>query len=200
MNRRKFIIGTAGAAIGGSVLVGSGAFTSVEADRGVEIDVVGDAEAFVSLDGDGEYVSEVDGDDTLFFNLGEETNSKGGEGFNERAVTDVPEIVTIENQGTQPINAGFGNTPSIKQDFEFPGEGDDRNDILVTLEVDVDEDNPDTVDPGNSTSISVTVDSRDGAVEDPVDAEQTEQTVELNVFEPDQFPDFPENGETGPGQ
>ena len=113
MNRRKFTIGIGSLAAGSAAAIGTGAFTSVEADRGVEIDVVGDAKAFVSLDGDGEYVSEVEAEDTLFFNLGEEPNSQGGEGFNERAITHVPEIVTIENQGTKPINAGFGNTPSL---------------------------------------------------------------------------------------
>ena len=130
MNRRKFTIGIGSLAAGSAAAIGTGAFTSVEADRGVEIDVVGDAKAFVSLDGDGEYVSEVEGEDTL--------------------------------------------------------------------EVDVDDEaDPETVDPGNSTSISVTVDSSD----DAVDGDPSEDTlsVELSVFEPSVYPDYPEdNGDDDP--
>jgi hypothetical protein len=49
MKRRKFILGTGAAAASGASLLGSGAFTSVEADRNLAIDVAGDANAFLRL-------------------------------------------------------------------------------------------------------------------------------------------------------
>jgi hypothetical protein len=49
MQRRKFLVGAAGTAIGSSALVGSGAFTSVEADRSISIQTAGDANAFLGF-------------------------------------------------------------------------------------------------------------------------------------------------------
>ena len=49
MERRKFLIGTAGAAIGGSALVGSGAFSRVESQRTVNIEVAKDEDAYLGL-------------------------------------------------------------------------------------------------------------------------------------------------------
>ena len=49
MKRRRFIVGTATAAIGGSALLGSGAFSRVESHREVTIEVVGDEDAYLRL-------------------------------------------------------------------------------------------------------------------------------------------------------
>ncbi|MFP8956492.1 hypothetical protein ACLI4Y_07175 [Natrialbaceae archaeon A-CW3] len=49
MKRRKFIVGTAAASIGGSALLGSGAYSTVESQREVRIRVQGDEDAYLSL-------------------------------------------------------------------------------------------------------------------------------------------------------
>ena len=51
MDRRKFLIGAGGAAIGGSALLGSGAFTRVESQRQVTIEVAEDPDAYLGLEG-----------------------------------------------------------------------------------------------------------------------------------------------------
>ena len=50
MDRRKFLVGLGSASIGGSALVGSGAFTRVESQRNVTIAVAEDPDAYLGLD------------------------------------------------------------------------------------------------------------------------------------------------------
>lgn len=45
------------AAVGTGAVFGTGAFTSVEADRGASFTVVGDSSGYLTLDGDGDYVT-----------------------------------------------------------------------------------------------------------------------------------------------
>ena len=49
MKRRNFLIGVGGTAIGGSALLGSGAFSRVESHRDVAIQVANDANAYLGL-------------------------------------------------------------------------------------------------------------------------------------------------------
>ena len=103
MNRRKFIIGAAGTALGGSALVGSGAFSSVEADRGVEVAVADDSAAFLALEPgeeNGEYARETGGTLELSFDGDADV---AGNGFNTDATTLIGDIFRIRNQGTQDV-------------------------------------------------------------------------------------------------
>ena len=50
MKRRQFILGTGAAAAGGSALLGSGAFSSVEAERDVTVEVADDADGYLGLE------------------------------------------------------------------------------------------------------------------------------------------------------
>ena len=182
MNRRKFTIGLASLAAGSAAAIGTGAFTSIEADRGLRIDVADDADAFLGMEGDGEYV-QGDGGDTLFFNLGEETNSTGGEGFNDRAETHVPDVVTLTNQGTTEVRTGFGGNPQNEVEFEFPAQGD-SNPILVTLTIDVDDRD---ITPGKSATISATVDTTDD--NDVTDPGDDVQSLTVSALDTDQLDD-----------
>ena len=49
MDRRKFLIGIGGASLGGSALLGTGAFSRVESQRGVSIQVAEDPYAYLGL-------------------------------------------------------------------------------------------------------------------------------------------------------
>ncbi len=51
MDRRRFLLGAGGAAIGGSALLGSGAFTRVESQRAVTIQVAEDPDAYLGMQG-----------------------------------------------------------------------------------------------------------------------------------------------------
>ena len=101
-------------AISGAAL-GSGAFTSVEADRGVSVNTAGDANAYLAITpGDGYdnsgYIYN-DSDGTMTFNLGDDGNTTagGGEGFNKNATTTIDGLIKLENQGNSSTTVGFGS-------------------------------------------------------------------------------------------
>jgi len=102
-----------------SLALGTGAFTSVSAERSVTIDTADDAYAFLRLNerGGGER-SEIDGG-TLVFNIpGDDESGYPSENptdpeglgtdsvyrFGEDAAHDEAGLFAIRNQGTQPVN------------------------------------------------------------------------------------------------
>jgi hypothetical protein len=111
-------------AAGGAAL-GTGAFTTVEAQRTVNIETEGDASAFLALEAadraddssqslgnassganQNEYVQETDG--TIEINLdggsdGDEDDA--GTGLNQNAVTTFRNLVTITNNGSQTVDS-----------------------------------------------------------------------------------------------
>ena len=108
MNRRNVILGLGGLVAGGGVLVGTGAFDTVEAERTVSVETAGDADAFLALEPaerdvaegepDNAFVEETDG--TIEITFGDEDGATGG-GLNLNARTVFEELVVIQNQGTQ---------------------------------------------------------------------------------------------------
>jgi hypothetical protein len=98
MKRRKFIIGTGALAAGSAAAVGSGAFTSVQADRSVSVNVAGDDSALLALEPcesspNGDYASiGEDGQFTLDI-----------PNLNGNAFTRIDDVFKITNQGTQPV-------------------------------------------------------------------------------------------------
>jgi hypothetical protein len=113
MERRKFVVGLGALASGGAAAVGTGAFTSVTADRSVDVEVAGDASAYLALrrasdDGSdpgansGEYVDISSGEVSFDFS----STSNGGDGFNPNSVTVIEDLIEVQNQGTQSAFLG----------------------------------------------------------------------------------------------
>ena len=105
MNRRKFIATLGTAAAGTTGAVGTGAFTSVSADRSVSVQVADDADAFLSMEPssgpNGDYASSNDGE--LVVQLDGSDETPPGDGVNDDAVTELFDVFRIRNQGTQTI-------------------------------------------------------------------------------------------------
>ena len=106
MKRRSVILGIGALSAGGAAAAGTGAFTSVTADRDVEVSVVEDDDAFLALDpldnpGNGEY-AEID-DTTGEFFLDLTGTEGGGGGLNPEAVTAADDVFEVQNQGTEEI-------------------------------------------------------------------------------------------------
>jgi len=100
MKRRKFLIGTGALAAGSAAAVGSGAFTSVSADRTVQVNVAGDDSALLAIepcDSDsspnGDYAS-IGEDGQFTLNI---------PNLNPNAFTRIDDVFKITNQGTQPV-------------------------------------------------------------------------------------------------
>lgn len=129
MDRRTFVIGLGSVAAAGGAVLGSGAFSSVFADREVAVDVVGDASAYLQIaptdEPDGAYA--VQGSDgQLALELTEDNDNVPGDGVNAEAVTVLRRVFLIGNQGTQPAELTLD--PVL-----FPSVGHDNQDVLMLI-------------------------------------------------------------------
>ncbi|SET05431.1 hypothetical protein SAMN04488694_103214 [Natrinema hispanicum] len=112
MNRRSVLVGLGTIVAGGGAALGTGAFTTVEADRTVSVSTSGDGSAFLSISGNSEYVTDGDNDTTNEFviDLGSH-GSQQGSGFNENAKTVLNDVLTITNQGSSDgVTIGFAKS------------------------------------------------------------------------------------------
>jgi hypothetical protein len=105
MRRRRLLLG-AGTVLGASGTLGTGAFTSVSADRSVQVSVVDDASAYLRLvpvpsSGNSAYVNTDGG--TLSIDMSDSNGGVLGNGVNPNATTVFDDLFRIENQGTQTI-------------------------------------------------------------------------------------------------
>ncbi|QZX98982.1 DUF1102 domain-containing protein [Halobaculum rubrum] len=114
MQRRKFIASVGSLAAGSAAAVGTGAFTSVTADRGLSIETAGDANAFLSItkaeDGDGntyanakEYVEIDNGQVSLDFTQADDNSFSSASGINKNAKTVFDRLLDVTNNGTQDV-------------------------------------------------------------------------------------------------
>lgn len=124
LNRRNTLIGLGTLAVGGGALAATGAFTTVEADRTVDVQAVGDASALLGLDiptgSEGEasdVVQIIDGLLTIDFgaagsgsgvNLGALTTiGRTDDNSNPTSIPTDGEAFTITNNGGQTVDVGF---------------------------------------------------------------------------------------------
>ena len=132
MERRKFTIGLGALATGSAAAIGTGAFTSVEADRSIQVDVADDADAFLALEGKdtpngNEYVEDDGTDGTLSLDFSETEESGADGGLNQNADTIIRDLFEIQNQGTQEVVVGVTDLPDgmsiyADEDSEVVGE------------------------------------------------------------------------------
>ena len=108
MKRRNFLVGVGGATIGGSALIGSGAFSRVESDRAVNIEVAPDPDAYLGmnpLEGDeypnGDNYAHLDEKGHIFIDIGENPNY--GLGVNSNSKTWFDFMLELCNQGKDDV-------------------------------------------------------------------------------------------------
>ena len=101
------MIGAGALATGSAAAIGSGAFTSVEADRDISVEVADDSDAFLALevhDGpNGAYAEETGDPGTIEFNFDGDADTEGGSGISDEAFWNFEDVFVIQNQGTQPV-------------------------------------------------------------------------------------------------
>ena len=180
MQRRKFLIGAGALASGSAAAIGTGAFTSVEADRDVTVEVADDADAFLALSESGEpndeYFVEEDGEAGI--DLGE--NEEGATGVNLDSQTKVFNIMEVQNQGTQDVLV-YTPEDGIEGDDSFetfdphatdlPGDASEVEDEPWTLEDEVNLTDPEpfgdpdliTLEPGQSFNLGLWMNPADDA-------------------------------------
>jgi hypothetical protein len=136
------LIGLGSLAAGGAAATGTGAFTSVSANRSVNVKVADDADALLRIIPDErgnpasqtanaqEYVDTSGGTVSLDIT----GTDSGATGINDEATTIIDDILTIENQGTQGVYVGYthpaspnGNFALYHEDQDFRGPGGGSN-------------------------------------------------------------------------
>ena len=152
-SRRSVLIGLGSLVAGGGALLGTGAFTTVTAERTVNVETAGDASAFLGLtpadrDGSGgnEYVDSP-GDGTIEITLVNNDDTDGNaSGLNQNAKTVFRNLVTITNNGTQDVETvnlefitGTGNDLSETEldnvfDFTVSPSGNGNNGSQSTVD------------------------------------------------------------------
>jgi hypothetical protein len=109
MQRRNYIVGMGSFAAVGAAGLGTGAFTSVEADRNVSVEVADDAGAFLKFDPglksstNDAFASYEDGLLVLDF----DETEVGGQGVNDDAVSQFDQVFKLVARGTQRVNIWF---------------------------------------------------------------------------------------------
>jgi len=97
LTRRNAVLGLTGVAAGGGAIVGTGAFTSVDAARSVTVTTAGDADAALRMEPlsgkNGNEYAEINGG-TLEITVPE---------VNLTAVTHIDDVFGVTNNGTQPV-------------------------------------------------------------------------------------------------
>jgi len=122
MQRRKFIAGMGSLAAAGGAAIGTGAFTSVQADRTVSVEVAGDASAYLAIEPMQDSGSDTsnaaayvdDTGDAVAITLDGTDNSNSGNlgsGINANAETKFANLLQITNQGTQEVYVGAKDDP-----------------------------------------------------------------------------------------
>jgi hypothetical protein len=166
VNRRTFLLGLGTAAGASGVVMGSGAFTSVEANRDVSVRVAADANAFLALRPVGPnaaYTETTDG--TLGIDLtGENPTAAGGQGVNPDSITVFEDMFEVRNQGTREIEVEI--TPPLSAET-------DAQSVLSVLTV------PETdfpsvgLAPGETERYSLIVDAFSGGRSSGLELDET---------------------------
>jgi len=161
MKRRNVLTGL-GALAGASGIAGTGAFTSVSANRSVNVAVTGDDSALLRLrpcpkGKNGAYVEETT-NGTVAINISDSNsnNPPAGSGVNSDAVTVINNVLEIGNQGTQPVGVWLDVDPK-------ENDGTDR--VQFYLDSDqsteiVGQDNAKCLPVGESICVGLLIDTR----------------------------------------
>ena len=109
MKRRKFLAGASGVGLGGSTLIGSGAFSALESHRQVTVEVAEDSDAYLGLEPcstpNGENFVGDDGLGHVTIDIGDFDDGGyerlTGEGINSDSLTAFDNVLRICNQGKE---------------------------------------------------------------------------------------------------
>ncbi len=133
MERRKFLIGAGSLAAGGAAALGSGAFTSVEAQREIELAIQPDGEgAYLDFGNTSQYANKSGG--TLSLTFDEQANTSGGKGISSQANSTFEGVFSVYNNGTQEVSINIPtgsdpeNSPGVASTQFLVAEGDSLSD------------------------------------------------------------------------
>jgi len=120
-DRTRLLLVLGAAAIMTGVVFGTGAFTQVEAERTVDVEIADDANAFLQITSEDDNYTDTTGN-ALSITLNSSSGADGS-GVNDNAVTTIDPIVNITNQGTQPVDIMVDGAPQGVNLTNLPANG-----------------------------------------------------------------------------
>jgi len=120
MQRRKFVIGLGALAAGGTAAVGSGAFSSVSAERSVSVKTTEDTNANLAFFANDEFEGN---EDTYVMESENGTIELTFDNVNRDAVTTYDDLFVVQNNGTQSIRLFVANDPGEPGEDPIWGSG-----------------------------------------------------------------------------
>ena len=200
MNRRTVIYGFGAVAAGTALGVGTGAFTTVDAERQVTLEVVDDADAYVQLESldvdnfpNSTYFEDSDSRTDGLIKLDVNSNANQGEGVALDSEYEILQIFELRNAGTEEVEFAFGNDP----DDDITE--DERVDDLVYLDEDGEDitiENSLTLPAGGSENVGVRLETPPEEDVDDPDADPALATTKILADEEGEF-DFFDGGTGG---
>lgn len=180
MNRRQLLAGLGAAAAGGGAALGTGAFTSVEADRSVNVSVADEDQAYLALDKlsaasypNATFVSQ-NASTGISIDINDATGTEDdGDGVGLDSVYEFDNLFQVKNQGTQDVDLSI--TTLSDSDFDPDASGlsvefYDGTDSSTSL--DPDTGSSVTISTGNSVNIGLKITTDEPSVDD-FDADAT---------------------------
>lgn len=171
MNRRKMLAVLGTLSGGAAIASGTGAFTSVEADRDVAVEVAADSSAYLALNATGPnapYTNTSNGQLGIDLTGSNTSGISGGQGVNTNAVTVFEDIFEVRNQGTQDVDVEI--TPLT---FVDTGSGSNPPNTLIVLIVPNSGFPSVNLSPGSAETYSLVVDAFPGGTSPDIEVDDT---------------------------
>lgn len=190
MYRRRVLYGIGALASATGAMIGSGAFSTVEADRAVTVNTVPDEDAYLrltdQLSGGSNEFSTVTADGTIQFEFTEDIVGIPGDGLGTNSIYEFADVFAAQNLGSEPVHLfgeysgtniadiGLLQTSSVSTsagevDLKSPG----INHPLTS------EDPSDTLHPGDVVVLGLLIDT------DNVDSGTYETTLTIKAHSSD---------------
>ena len=170
-----------------SMVMATGAFSTVTAERSVDVQVTGDKSAFLAMqpsEGENSDYASTNGNDEIAIDLSSDAGGDvTGEGVNPDAVTSFDNVFTLTNQGSQSVDVWIEDG-SDQVDF-YAGESKDRLDSQGESV---------SIDPGETKHVGIVVNALD---EGPGSIISGEDNVIVHANAPNA--EAPEEAPDGPG-
>lgn len=108
MHRRRVLYGVGAFVSASGAMIGSGAFSTVEADRAVTVNTVPDKDAYLRLtdriSGGSDEFSTVAVDGTIRFEFGEDIIGIPGDGLGTDSIHEFSDVFAAQNLGSEPVH------------------------------------------------------------------------------------------------
>lgn len=165
MNRRRVLLGIGAAITGSAAAVGTGAFSGIEADRSLTVNMVEDSDAYLQFQDVSSYAGPTEDGIIQFTFDGDPPPNTEGDGLGVDSVYEFSKVVFVENQGDRPVKlfSEYSGTEvkeiGITQSTDINKEDGGKNHILTRSQP------SDPLAPGDNVYLGFVIDTEGMATE-----------------------------------